>query len=343
MKCDKISILLPDYARGDLDDSVMLRVREHLAACPGCSKELEFYVEYSNIVSGLKSEKAPKDLLFRIHQKISGEKASMSIGEHIKKLSDTLFQPFRIKIPLEALGLLLVSVIIYILYSPDQYLKKGAPEQGIVQEPAMMKSGKIYEDRKASAPVYKSRDDGFYAKKEIITEKQAEREKKSDGFREITLNIMPLNGDVNKKDMDIATVLDEKTDEKAPEKAYKAKAREEDKVSGQYSKQYLAKKSAGKIISRPSASWNKLVQNLRILIKKHNGIIVNEQADSETSTVQENRVRNIEIRISPENYGPLMIDLNKIGKVSESSKSYRKADMEESVNLRIKSDSIQSK
>lgn len=57
MNCDDITLLLPDYETGRLSTADMRRVREHLAACPACTRELALQRELD---LAIKQERRPE-------------------------------------------------------------------------------------------------------------------------------------------------------------------------------------------------------------------------------------------------------------------------------------------
>jgi hypothetical protein len=111
MKCSTVKNIIPDYAAGDLSAEKAALVEKHLSECASCRDELAFYRSYLVETSGMKSMRAPNDFTKRLHSKLG-------IKPFRKKLLETLFLPIRSKIPLEAAGVLALSLIIFFFWRP---------------------------------------------------------------------------------------------------------------------------------------------------------------------------------------------------------------------------------
>ena len=111
MKCRKIKHLLPDFAGKSLEPDKNAMVKKHIAECPNCQEEIKFLKKYLKETSSLPKVTAPADFLEKIHIQID---KPAPLQQLIKKL----FVPIKIKIPLEAIGVLAIAVLVILIYDP---------------------------------------------------------------------------------------------------------------------------------------------------------------------------------------------------------------------------------
>lgn len=109
MNCTRITDLLPEYLEGALDDSEKSTVEEHLAGCESCSAELQRLERYFQAMGGLERHRAPADFLRNVHARIERESPW-------RRLLARLFLPLKIKLPLEAAGVVAVALLILTFY-----------------------------------------------------------------------------------------------------------------------------------------------------------------------------------------------------------------------------------
>jgi len=70
MKCAGIKQLLSEYIDGVLDAQTRTGIKEHIATCAGCQKEMEELKVLVEDLGSLKHAKAPDDFLDRLHERI---------------------------------------------------------------------------------------------------------------------------------------------------------------------------------------------------------------------------------------------------------------------------------
>ena len=102
MECDKVKNLLSNYLENDLNDLQKAQVEYHINTCKSCQAEFESLKVMIRNLGDLKKVPAPKGLLEGIHA---------DLGIEPKK--ESLFK--RIKIPLEAAGVL-ASIVLIIFF-----------------------------------------------------------------------------------------------------------------------------------------------------------------------------------------------------------------------------------
>ena len=112
MKCREVTELLSEYLDDDLNNEDKNAVKMHLSKCDTCRNELEYLTKYKNVFASLEQVKAPEDFLFKVHKRLNHPQAPMHF---IKKL----FIPFKVKIPIQAAGIILTTVIIIFLFIPS--------------------------------------------------------------------------------------------------------------------------------------------------------------------------------------------------------------------------------
>ena len=117
MDCKIIKNLLSEYLEGDLDDLQKAQVEKHLSTCKDCAAEVESLKHLIKDLGSLKKVSAPEDLLDGIHRQL---------GIQPKK------KPFidRIKLPLEAAGVLVSIILIVIFINQPGILRKGKKAAG---------------------------------------------------------------------------------------------------------------------------------------------------------------------------------------------------------------------
>lgn len=170
MRCRKAQLLLDDYLRGALPSGEMEAVAEHLVSCPKCDAEAEFLKRYHEGLSSIPAHRAPEGFLGRIREGIaSGDSAIKSDAR--RGIIKRLFLPLKIKLPLEAAGLLATAALVFVLVKPtlDESMRPAPsiPQQN--QEIAAVKSPDRQERSKAKV-LYHA---GVRAKKTLQPERIA--------------------------------------------------------------------------------------------------------------------------------------------------------------------------
>ena len=154
MKCGKVQLLLDEYLRGSLPSGEMNAVAEHLVSCDTCSAELEFLKRYRERLASVPPLRAPAGFLAKVREGIAAgdsEKVPAARRGIVKKL----FLPLKIKLPLEAAGLLATAALVFVLVKPtlDESMLPAPtiPQQD--QEIAAAISPE-HQERRATRPQY---------------------------------------------------------------------------------------------------------------------------------------------------------------------------------------------
>ena len=109
MECTRIRELISEYIDDTLDAEARAAVEEHISACMGCKEELTKVSALVDELGSLGSVKAPGDLLEKIHER-------MDLGYGFRRIVRKLFVPFRIKIPLEFAGAVVVAILVVAVF-----------------------------------------------------------------------------------------------------------------------------------------------------------------------------------------------------------------------------------
>jgi|GEM_PF-4880001 len=119
MNCNDIKNLLPEYIADEIKGEVKHAVDRHLKSCAACRKEYESLRAYFSLTSSLEKKKAPANFLAELHTVIEKKEK-----KSLKHLATLLFLPIKIKLPLEAAGVLAVSLIIVFFFKPFHFIQK---------------------------------------------------------------------------------------------------------------------------------------------------------------------------------------------------------------------------
>ena len=137
MKCSKVKNLLADYANNDLKPDIKLVIKNHLSKCSDCREELKYLKKYIKEISSMPEVKAPKNFLDQIHNRLEKETAS-------EKIISKLFFPLKIKIPLEAAGVLAMAALVILIFNPFEPAKLQYHEEaGHLEAPLEKTSSEI--------------------------------------------------------------------------------------------------------------------------------------------------------------------------------------------------------
>lgn len=126
MNCQEIRELFSDYLDGRLKPAEATSVEAHLVACHDCRLEFGSLKKTVSLLGSLDEIEASPDFLGQVEKQIVK-------GRNFIRLWAWLFEPVRIKIPLEITALVLVSILAFHLYttpefSPHQSVLKPAEE-----------------------------------------------------------------------------------------------------------------------------------------------------------------------------------------------------------------------
>ncbi|MGV7928219.1 MAG: anti-sigma factor family protein [Spirochaetota bacterium] len=116
MKCRTVQNRLSEYIDGRLPAGLERPIEEHCASCDTCAKELAFLRAYRTRMSSLPRKAAPADF----PEKLKGR---LDTPEPRRGIVRTLFHPARVKLPIEAAGLLAAAALVFVILLPDEARK----------------------------------------------------------------------------------------------------------------------------------------------------------------------------------------------------------------------------
>lgn len=126
MECRIVKSLLSQYLEGDLSQAQNAQVKEHLSTCKECAAELETLKRLVRDLGSLKKVASPGDLLEGIHRELGIAPKKQGMLN-------------RIKIPLEATGVL-VSIILVVLFINKSGILHTQKTRAYLQEQEKSKS-----------------------------------------------------------------------------------------------------------------------------------------------------------------------------------------------------------
>lgn len=147
MRCRKIHKLLDDYIRGELSSRDRESVARHLMSCAKCDARAEFLKRYHEELATVATHRAPGDLLARVRAGIAAGDTS-AVPSRGRGIIERLFIPLKIKLPLEAAGVLATAFVVFIfmrplLDQPDrQVLREIEADAPTVSRDMQKRSGK---------------------------------------------------------------------------------------------------------------------------------------------------------------------------------------------------------
>lgn len=121
MECQKIKELLNEYIDGTIDVQLKELVEGHLSGCSNCAQELDSLKAYLKTVGSLEKVDAPENFLQSVNEKLENENPKLQEQPDFEPEPETedvkqkFFMPFRLKLPLEALGVLATVLIVVFL------------------------------------------------------------------------------------------------------------------------------------------------------------------------------------------------------------------------------------
>ncbi len=130
MTCKEIETLLPALLEGALSVLEKKTVEDHLRACESCSKTLRDLRKSDELVKCLEEVEPPPWLKTRVMARVR-EEAGQKEG-----LFRKLFFPLHIKIPIQALAMVLIAVVAWNVY------RTGEPEFGRIAPPEAVQQTK---------------------------------------------------------------------------------------------------------------------------------------------------------------------------------------------------------
>jgi len=127
MNCQEVKELFSDYLDGRLAPSQVILLEEHANICSACAPELADLRATVSLMGSLGGIETSADFLARVNEKIDQTR-------NPGRLWSRLFEPIRIKLPLEAAALLLVSTLALYLYQRSPELSQKSlvgPEKNV--------------------------------------------------------------------------------------------------------------------------------------------------------------------------------------------------------------------
>ena len=170
MECQDIREKLSAYREEILPPEDRELVEQHLASCQACSTALYELNRVGEVIKNLKEVEPPPWMKQRIMARVREE------AEHKRGLLHRLFYPLHIKVPLEALGTVLIAVLaVYVFKAVEPQMKGQVPLSG---EPVLRKQEVPYP---AKAPAAEA---PAQEKKAVSGAESKETKKKDLGRRE---------------------------------------------------------------------------------------------------------------------------------------------------------------
>ncbi|MDY6932676.1 MAG: DUF2275 domain-containing protein [Spirochaetota bacterium] len=117
MNCNKVKHLIAAYVYNELEPEMIDIVKEHISTCNDCQDELTFFEKYKREMTSVMKLGAPDDFLKKVHIRIFKP-------SYFQQTIRRLFVPVKIKIPLEAAGVLVLVFFAIFLFKPIQPEKK---------------------------------------------------------------------------------------------------------------------------------------------------------------------------------------------------------------------------
>ena len=310
MKCSKIKKYFFEYYEGLVTPEIKKLVKDHLVVCKDCIKEYKLLQKYKKEMGVLKKVKTPDDFLQKVHARIEQEPG-------LKKIIKWLFIPFKVKIPLEAVGVVATVLIVILLFSPVQKEQK-------IMEMAKMPgeaSRKTQKQKRLAKPALKRKK--AVSKKGMRTEDIVgagkiagiqEKDVATKGKKEemVELVLLIKSGIVEQDKFEDALQEEEADMPKAPAESRlkEVKKVRSEKASAIYETAGTSAVMRGSSIE--SVSINDIVEKIKTITKKLNGNVINEDYDKNT-----NLLNFIIVDIPNKNYKVFLKILKNIGTIQK--------------------------
>jgi hypothetical protein len=112
MECEKVRDRFSSLMEGDLNPREEKIIREHLASCSGCRKELEHFEKTMHWLHSIEEVEVPEGFLSGIYKKVEERKSQATHGE--KARWRWLSFPLSMKLPIQAVAM--VAVVFLVIY-----------------------------------------------------------------------------------------------------------------------------------------------------------------------------------------------------------------------------------
>ena len=145
MKCGQIQKMLPACQDGILSKTETALVEKHLAACDSCRASFKEYQQARQRVKKLEEVEPPPGFAQKIMARIEQEEEKK--GGLLRKL----FYPLHIKVPIQAVAMVVVAVLAIQTYRSVEPQKQTAPPDAITAVPGPKEELARKEDRQQEA------------------------------------------------------------------------------------------------------------------------------------------------------------------------------------------------
>lgn len=109
MNCQDVRELSSDYLDRRLAPHELSALEEHLGVCPDCRREIEALRTTISLLGSLDPVETSADFLSRVHRKLEKE-------SRLSRIRGWLWEPIKIKVPLEITALVLLGILASHLY-----------------------------------------------------------------------------------------------------------------------------------------------------------------------------------------------------------------------------------
>lgn len=343
MDCNKIKQILDKYIDKELPDKLMKEVRMHLSTCKECSAELKYLQRLRKEFKTTAPVKAPSDFLVQLNRRIDKQES----GSILKKI----FFPLKIKLPLEAAGVLVTLLLIVIFFFPEKELKESLP---VFEKAAYVedneKEFRIAKTEKPGVAVKRS-DESFIAGKakkietRSIADFDDEKKKIVRTYDIVMLLQRPEKEDKMLKfsekaerDYSSAGAPSVSKSESAPEAAAEQSAEEVASDAVREEAPARAKAGAAKKISQANkidkkqilvSSVEEAINTIKDAVAAMNGRIVSSGISD-----KDNNINYIVVEIPAENSDKFVNDISRFGKLKLPAEKVK--DITKQKNLRYK-------
>ena len=178
MNCAGIKELLSEYVDGVLDAQTRAGIKEHIATCVSCQKEIKELKVLVEDLGSLKHAKAPDDFLDRLHERIEPR-----FG--FTKIINALFVPMRVKIPVQLVTATATAVLVFSLIHVQQP-EKQFPAQPL-GDTRMISEAEEAKPQRMSEPAKPLPEKKIYAPKPASQKAIAYKKSKALKAKDITL------------------------------------------------------------------------------------------------------------------------------------------------------------
>jgi anti-sigma factor RsiW len=145
MKCGQIQKMLPACQDGILSKTETALVENHLTACDSCRASFKEYQQARQRLKKLEEVEPPLGFAQKIMARIEQEEEKKS------GLLRKLFYPLHIKVPIQAVAMVVVAVLAIQTYRSVESQKQTAPPDAITAVPGPKEEPERKEDRQQEA------------------------------------------------------------------------------------------------------------------------------------------------------------------------------------------------